>query len=376
MNSIVVVHPSADQYGSDLQLLETVSAFRSAHHDVTVLLPADGPLVGMLEDRSATVRFVDVPILRKNLLSPAGLLRLAWWTVRTAPAMWRELRKARGCRTLWINTITMPSWFVIGRLARMRVVTHVHEAESDGPKWARWGLTVPTMLAHRIVTNSQAAADTLTNLIARLSPKISVVHNGMPGPDPELGPPAPRTPNSPAVVALIARLSPRKGIDVALEAIALLRSRGHDIRLVVCGTVFEGYEWYESELRERASRKDLAGAVEFRGYVNPTWPVLAEANIVLVPSRVEPFGNTAVEALLAQRPLVASRTQGLIEIVRDGRTGLLVTPDDAVDLAAAITRYVEDPTFAAQVAQAGRNDALERFSPSAYAQAILSALNA
>jgi glycosyltransferase involved in cell wall biosynthesis len=375
MSSIVVVHPSADQYGSDLQLLETVSAFRSAHHDVTVLLPADGPLVDMLKGRGATVRFVDVPILRKNLLSPAGLLRLAWWTIQTAPAMWRELRNVHGARTLWINTITMPSWFVIGRLARMRVVTHVHEAESDGPKWARWGLAVPTMLAHRIVTNSHAAADALTNLIARLSPKISVIHNGMPGPEPELGPPTPRLPASPATAALIARLSPRKGIDVALEAIAIVRARGYDIRLVVCGTVFEGYEWYESALRERAQAADLAGAVEFRGYVNPTWPVLANADIALVPSRVEPFGNTAVEALLAQRPLIASRTQGLTEIVRDGDTGLLVNPDDAGDLANAITQLVENPGLAESLALAGLHDARERFSTDAYALAILTVLN-
>lgn len=94
--------------------------------------------------------------------------------------------------------------------------------------------------------------------------------------------------------------------------------------MTVCGTVFEGYEWFEQDLHKRAQQSDVAGAISFAGYVSPTWPVLAASDVVIVPSRVEPFGNTAVEALLAQRPLVASDTQGLREIVTHEVTGLLV----------------------------------------------------
>ena len=97
----------------------------------------------------------------------------------------------------------------------------------------------------------------------------------------------------------------------------------------MAGSVFPGYEWYEAELRERAGRADLEGHVELLGYVHPTWPVLEEADVVMVPSRVEPFGNTAVEAMHAARPLVASRVQGLAEVVTDSVTGLLVPADDA-----------------------------------------------
>ena len=64
---------------------------------------------------------------------------------------------------------------------------------------------------------------------------------------------------------------------------------------------------------------------------------------MLVPSRVEPLGNTAVEAMFAQRPLVALRVQGLTGIVEDGRTRLLVPPGDPAALADAIARFLEDP---------------------------------
>lgn len=375
MTHIVVAHPSADRYGSDLQLVETVRAFVQAEHTVEVLLPHSGPLVAMLTDHGAEVRFLDFPVLRKDMLSPLGLLRLGWSALVTAPRLWRTVRSSNSDTVIWINTITMPSWFLLGRLARRRVITHVHEAETDGPRWARWGLSAPTVLAHRIVTNSAAAADALTSAMPRVAERITVIHNGMPGPPEEPTPPRPRAPGAPATLALVARLSPRKGIDVALEALSLLRSGGRDVHLVVCGTVFEGYEWYENELHDRALRDELAGAVTFLGYVDPTWPIVDSADVVLVPSRVEPFGNTAVEAMLAARPLVASRTQGLCEIVRDGFTGTLVEPDDPTALATAIAKYLDDPEFAARTAASARAEALDRFSVSAYAAAVIAVLD-
>jgi glycosyltransferase involved in cell wall biosynthesis len=140
--------------------------------------------------------------------------------------------------------------------------------------------------------------------------------------------------------------------------------------------VFEGYEWFEEQLRTRASRDDLRDRVRFGGYVHPTWASLETATVVLVPSRTEPFGNTAVEAQLAQRPVVASAVQGLTEIVTDGQTGLLVRPGDPVGLADAVERLLDDPALAEGMASAGRAEALTRFSSTAYRQRIVEAVAA
>ncbi len=173
---------------------------------------------------------------------------------------------------------------------------------------------------------------------------------------------------------VVGRLSPRKGIDVAVSAVSRLRGEGRDVRLVVCGSTFPGYEWYEDQLRS-AGQGEAPGAIELRGYVHPTWDELAAADIVLVPSRSEPFGNAAVEALLARRPLVASNVQGLREVVRDGTTGVLVPPDDATALAGAMATLIDDPSRAAALADAGRRDAVTRFSPPRYKAEIVAQLD-
>jgi glycosyltransferase involved in cell wall biosynthesis len=180
--------------------------------------------------------------------------------------------------------------------------------------------------------------------------------------------------DGPRRIALVGRLSPRKGTDVALEAVALLRAEGRNVRLELYGSVFPGYEWFEEQLRARSSEPDLAGAVHFGGYTSPTWSALARAEVVLVPSRAEPFGNTAVEAQLAGRPVVVSAVQGLREIVTHGKTGLLVPADDPVALAAAVASLLDDPDRAQALAAAGQRSAQQHFSLDRYRSVITDAV--
>ncbi|MBG6098172.1 glycosyltransferase family 4 protein [Nocardioides luteus] len=365
---LLVAHPSPDVYGSDLQLVETVRGLHQAGQRVTVVVPEHGPLIPLLEAAGASVEVMTFPVLRKAYLSPTGLVRLAaalmvFW-VRAA-RLWRRVRPSR----LLVNTVTIPWWILVARAARVPVVCHVHEAEDDQPRPVRLALTAPLLLATRVVANSRASRDVLVRTVKVLARRTTVVYNGVPGPE-SVTAARTRTPDGPLRLVLVGRLSPRKGTDVALEALAEVRRGGIDARLRVCGSVFAGYEWFEQELRVRASDSDLAGSVEFLGYVDEPARELEQADVVLVPSRVEPFGNVAVEALLAERPLVASRVQGLAEIVTDGETGLLVTPGDVHDLAEAIRRLAADPALAAELASTGRKDAEERFGAERYRDEI------
>jgi glycosyltransferase involved in cell wall biosynthesis/GT2 family glycosyltransferase len=371
---LLVAHPSPDLYGSDRQMLETVSAAREAGWRVTVALPSDGPLVPLLKEHGAEVPVTAFPVLRKSVLSPSALPTLAWQSLRTVLGLRARLRAAPPTAVL-VNTVTIPVWIVAARLARVPVVCHVHEAEEDQPRLLRAGLAAPMLLADQVVANSSAARRALGTALPRLAARVVVVHNGVPGPDEE---PAPRqhVEGEPWQVVLVGRLSPRKGTDVALDAIATLAGRGIDVRLDLCGTVFAGYEWFEEQLRGRAARPDLAGRVRFLGYVHPTWAHLAAADVVVVPSRTEPFGNVAVEGMLARRPVVASRVQGLAEVLDDERTGLLVPPGDPEALAAAITRLLLDAELRARIAASGRVEALERFTTTRYRAAMSAVLDA
>lgn len=364
---VVIAHPSPDLYGSDRQMLESVDAVLGRGGTVDLVLPASGPLAPLAHERGATVVVAPYPVLRKALLHPRRLPGLVWHHVVGVARATAFLRRTRPT-LLYVNTVTIPVWVVAGRLARVPVLVHVHEAEEAG-RLVRVALASPLLLARRVVTNSQAAAGVVTGAIPALSRRTVVVHNGVAGPPQPVDERVHR-PGEPWHLVVVGRLSPRKGIDVALEAAALLVARGLDVRLSVAGTVFPGYEWFEEQLRARAAQDDLAGRVALLGYVHPTWDLVADADVVLVPSLVEPFGNTAVEGMLACRPVVASRTQGLVEVAGDGRSALLVPPGDAGALADAVAGLLADDDARASLARAGAKDAGDRFTTTRYAERL------
>jgi glycosyltransferase involved in cell wall biosynthesis len=389
MTTVLLAHASVELYGSDLQLVETAAGCVDAGADVVVVLPGDGPLAGRMRDLGARVEILDMPVLRKAYLTPRGIVALGARMLRALGPTVRLIRRVRPDSVL-VNTLTIPTWLVAARLAGVAPVCHVHEAEADAAWAVRVGLVAPLLLARDVIVNSATARDVVVSAVPVLRPRTRVVYNGVPGPaadgvgphDPGPGRDAAAPPEDAAArrpgldgdpgaapgsahVVLVGRLSPRKGTDVALEAVAVLRESGRDVRLTLCGSVFAGYEWFEDQLRRRADEVDLAGAVELVGYVDP-WEWFARGDVVVVPSRVEPFGNVAVQAMLARRPVVASRTQGLAEIVRDGETGLLVPPDDAVALADAVAALADDPARASALAEAGQRDAAERFGVQRY----------
>ncbi len=370
---MLIANPSPDVYGSDLQMLESVSAMVDLGWAVVAVLPHDGPLVSLLESRGAQIRFESFPVLRRANASARGITAM----LSEAGGSLRLIRRviaAVGADVVYVNTVTLPWWLLAARLSRTPVICHVHEAEKQDRKVVRLALVAPLVLAKATIVISRVSLTAMCAELPLLRRRAHLVYNGVAGPLDEPSPPVPGA-DGRVTVCLIARLSPRKAPDVALDAVGILRRSGRDIRLLVCGTAFAGYEWFTDQLLRRSAEPDLAGTVEWLGYVAPIWPVLEQADIALAPSLREPFGNAVVEAQLALRPIIASAAEGHLETISDGVTGLLVPPSDPAALAAAILRLIDDPLLAAALAANGRASARQRFSTERYRQEVAAVVN-
>ena len=373
---MLVAHPTGDTYGSDLQLLESVSGLVDNGWRVVVALGDDGPLRTMLARRGAEVEVAPVPVVRRAAASPRGLLSLTVEAVRAMPRLVSGIRSV-GADAVYVNTVTLPVWLLAARLTGVPALCHVHEAEADAPRPLRLALNAPLLMAGRVLVNSRTSFEATCRDLPALRRRTSLVYNGVPEPDPGRGgEPVEGTGAAPDVVRLVTvgRLSPRKAPDVALEAVAILRASGVDARLDVCGTAYPGYEDYEAGLRERAAFSDIAGSVTFRGYVSPVAPAVSDADILLAPSLREPFGNAVVEAQLVGRPVVAAAAAGHLETVEDGRTGLLVPPGDPEAVACAVLRLVRHPELRRAVVAEGARSARERFSVRRYRREVVAAV--
>ena len=167
-------------------------------------------------------------------------------------------------------------------------------------------------------------------------------------------------------IAFAGRLIAKKGADVLIAAIDQLKDRYPGLHLLLAG---EGDD--RPVLEADAVRRGLASRIAFAGRLTheAIYPFLASAALVIVPSRIEPFGLVALEAAQAGRAVVASAIDGLPEVVVHEQTGLLVPSGDAAALAAAIASLLDNPERAKAMGEAGRRRAMSDFSWDRYVAA-------
>ncbi len=368
--TVLLAHPGAEMFGSDRMLLESATGLVATGRRVVVALPSRGLLDQALREAGAEVVVVPMLVLRKTLLSPRGLPILVRDAVKGFIAAWRLIGRLRP-EAVYVSTIIAPQWPIVARMRRTRAVSHVHEAEASGSRLVNRVLYMPHLASTRTLVNSRFSLETIRAALPSLARRATVVYNGVASP---AEPTAPRASvDGPLRVLYVGRLSPRKGPDLLIDAAALLREQGRDVTVTLLGAVFSGYEWYEQELRAKA---DAAGVdVDFAGFHPEIWPFLAEADVLVAPSRVdEPFGNTAVEGVLAKRPVVASDSSGLREAAGGYATSRLVPAGSAEAIASALEDLASGWDAVVTGVDGSRVEALRRHAPSAYRALIATAV--
>jgi glycosyltransferase involved in cell wall biosynthesis len=232
--------------------------------------------------------------------------------------------------------------------------------------WRRLRVRLGLSRAARVVALWSGAAQTLHTEFGVSLDRIRVIANGVPSERvPRIDSAAvPQHKRSVGldpqrlVVACVGALVPEKGIDIAIDAIGQVAS----VQLLVIG---DGRQ--RSRLEEQANRV-APGRVVFTGSLPDPAQVLAAADLVVFPSLGgDSLPAVLIEAGFAELPTVATRVQGVPEIVLDGVTGQLVPIGSSTAIAAAIGRLISDRAYARRLGRAARRHCLRRFSMSVVA---------
>jgi glycosyltransferase involved in cell wall biosynthesis len=160
-------------------------------------------------------------------------------------------------------------------------------------------------------------------------------------------------------IAFVGRLLHEKGVPELLEAFAQLRQRGVDIRLSLIGDV--DVHNPSSLTRQEIESALSENVLEWHGLVSDVRPLVAQADVVVLPSHREGIPLALLEGAAMGRALIATDVPGCREVVIDGKTGLLVPLGDVDALASAMEKLAADRDLVAQMGAAAREDVVARF---------------
>lgn len=179
------------------------------------------------------------------------------------------------------------------------------------------------------------------------------------------------------VVAVLAQITPWKGQDDAIRAVAEVRLKYPNVKLLLVGSakfVAKATRYdnlaYLDHLQRLVAELDLDEQVRFLGERDDVPTVLGATDALLVPSWEEPFGRTVIEAMAMEVPVIATDVGGPAEVVSDGEDGLLLAPRDPHAWATAISTLIESPAMRERIARNGRLRSCA-FGADAHAKALV-----
>lgn len=368
---LLVVHGSAELYGSDKVLLNVIGAMaQDPALQPVVLLHEHGPLVAALQQAGVEVHVGAVAKIRRAMFGLSAPLQL-WRELRRACAALDAVVAQRPVGLVYSNTLAVLGGAFWARRRRLPHLWHVHEIILR-PAPVRRGLPLLAgWLAQQVISNSGPTQEWLLSQAPALAGRAQVVFNGLPPPPPRdeaaaqtfraglgLG-------QADLLVTVAGRLNHWKGQDLLIEAAALLQQQGRlgHLHFAVVGDVFAGHEDIRALLLRQVEVAGLQARVHFVPFVRDIYPVWWATQIAVVPSlEPEPFGMVAIEAMACGLPVVAAAHGGLLEIVAAGESGLLFPPRQASALAEAMHQLAQDAVLRSRMGAAGAHRQQTHFS--------------
>jgi len=369
MTNILFIHQSADLYGSDKTLLLLLKYINRAKFNPVVIIPLDGPLKEELEKIDVEVHITPVLKLYRDIVMPKNSLKF-FTEYKRAIRFLDSLNQKHRFEIIYSNTLAVSLGLFYAKKRKIKHIWHVHEIIVHPKIVAALFPKLLKRYADVIVANSEM---TLHNLIERepqIKEKSIVIHNGI---EPKTGIPDKVSKidfgfqQDDLIITLIGRINRLKGHKLLLNSFIRNFSNQKDIKLLFVGSPVFGQENYLYEVEEIIKSNNLEENVKILPFTKNLDPIWQITDIAVMPStEAESFGLVAVEAMLAQKPVIGSNHGGLTEIIVHNETGLLVKPNCESELASAIQKLINNPEGRMEMGIKGYKRATENFSIASY----------
>lgn len=365
MKIIVFSHTGLTTGGAEQCLIEYVDLLKSRGHECEVLMPHEGPMRNVLDQKGITSKVIGYGWATKPF-KEVELHSLLASTGNSLTKIFQEIERFKP-DVILVNTSVIPWGLYAGRMFAIPSVMLVHEILSDKdpslnvlPSYEKY-LEVLDQNVDVIVYNSEFVKGEFKAVTKPITP------NDVLYPLPPLTKDTIKTLFKKNVigdtlkVAIFGAIAPRKNQIEALKAAKLLIDKGiTNFHIDLYGDVAANLP-YVSELKKYISENNLGRYIQIKGYTNNVYNTINEYNVVLSTSTYEPFGRTIVEGQLFGRIAISNDTGGGAELVVNQKTGLIYNLGKPRSLANQIEWILHHKDEALEIAKAAQDIQTKRF---------------
>lgn len=373
MINILFVHQSAELYGSDKTLLLLLQNLDKKLFFPVVILPNDGPLKDKLLQLNIEVHIAPVLKLHRKMFNPTNLI-LFIKQIRTGVKAMDLLNKKHHFDIVYSNTLAVLLGIIFASKRNIKHIWHVHEIIKSPRLFKIAFQKMLTLKSNSVVVYNSLATQRFWDVNKIIISKSLAIQNGQELAEIDLDESAKKqlrktlfNVDNEVVIALIGRISRWKGQLVLLESFKHLTEHNKNIKLVFVGSTPPNQEEFLDNLQQEIIHYQLENdviIVPFQENISAVWHAI---DIAVVPStEPEPFGLVALEAMLAQKPVVASNHGGLSEIVLNNETGFLVEPTNVQSLTNALELLITNTEMRSTFGANGYKRAKNEFSVEKY----------
>ena len=377
MRICFILH-SSGKGGAERVNLELIDGLAKKGIQCFAILPSYGPLIKELEKRRI----------------PVKIISYKWWMREEGSPLWKRVgrsalnlmstisvdRQVKKWKAdiVYSNTITICVGAFAAKLLHMPYIWHIHEFGYEDYRLCfdlgnKIALRIMNQLSDVFIVSSKAVMEKYRKFFP--DRKIKLIYYAV----------CVTNESSCKILKIKKQLQEASGTkcmivgslhkgkyqEDAIGAIGKLIDEEIDVRLYIVG---EGKLKYKQYLESLIVRGDLKSHVQFLGYIDNPFPVMQQADILLMCSRKEAFGRVTVEGMKAGKPVIGADSGGTKELIRDHYNGFLYTFGDYHELAEKVKYLCQHPDEARKMGENGKQWALEKFNIEHYTEEVLTVL--
>ena len=318
--NILFLHSSPDLYGAGKVALEDIKILQKNGHNVVICMSREGPLCDVLRDIGCSVNIIPLATVRREYFNLRGILN-RFYVYRKSLRALRRIASEHKIELIYTNTTGILTGAIFAKRTRLKHCWHVHEI-IPGPNWLlKFYGHLLTKYADVVIAVSDAVKDHWL----KANEKINMVrvYNGF---DLDAYQGANwlkkefNIPDDTVIIGMIARVHFWKGQTYFLDIAAQLKSRHSNLKFIMVGDAFSGYEYLYDEIRARIKFHQLEQDVIDLGYREDIARILHDFDIFILPSILpDPLPTTIIEAMSSGKPVIATNHGGAPEMLKEGK---------------------------------------------------------